>query len=68
MSSWFTDILSRIGTAIGAFISGFFVGKLREQKKEAEKERDNAIQDSKAWKNRPNTDADVLERLRKPKR
>jgi hypothetical protein len=47
----------------GTFVSGFFVGKLREQKKQKDREIENLKDENTRLHNRPRTDDDALQRL-----
>lgn len=53
--NWLKDIFIRIGTAIGAFLAGFFAGKLKAENKELEKTVE-AMRDAKDIKHRVDTD------------
>ena len=63
MLDWITDRLKEIATAIGAFLAGFFAGKLKEQKKQSDKKL-GAMRDAKAIQDRIDRDPAYREHVR----
>ncbi len=55
MIDWFKSFLSRIGTMISAFIAGYIVGDLREEKDQLERTLES-VRDAKDIAHRVDTD------------
>jgi hypothetical protein len=49
---------------IGAFFTGFFIGKLDEKNDQLEEELDDAVEKLKAWQGRAKTQNEFSDRLR----
>lgn len=62
--SWIKGLLGGVLTNIAAFFAGFTYGAEREKRKQAEREKDEAIEQAEDLANRPRTHADFIERLR----
>lgn len=58
------SFFKNIASHIGAFLTGFFIGKLEEENDQLEEERNDAVESAKGWANRPRTYDEFADRMR----
>lgn len=61
--SFIKDLLSKLGSLLGAFFSGFFIGRAKEQNKALEKQNEANVKKNEIH-NRIDTDAAYRKRIR----